>query len=96
MTGCKEIHSPTILHFLDNKFIPNHEYFNAILNNNYSFASTKVIMFIDHGYDLTYDQLLDTIHHKVKNNSIDRLNFNFDDAFVKTCVEQIFILILTK
>jgi len=109
--ACSGHHLDTVAHFLDNKFVPKVEHFNAALNMHCNFndyggqlenqeikIKNKMInMFIEYGYDFTYDCLLLTIQSHITINSIDKFNFNYDDdTFMQTCHDSKFYPYLDK
>jgi hypothetical protein len=86
--ACVGCHLETIAHFLDNKFMPKIEHFKASLMRGDIDNRTKIInLFIEYGYNLTYECLLLTIKSRVIINSIDNYNFNYDDdKFIFACI----------
>jgi hypothetical protein len=93
LSACKCLHQKTILHFFDNKFIPTTKYFNYVLHVNTYYSKIKeniINDFLNFGYMLTYNELLLTILKKIKINSINKFNFEYDERFYDACAQANF------
>lgn len=92
--ACHTLNSELIDKFLDNKCIPTKNQYDIVINSSeYMTEEIKksiIKKFVDYGYEITYDDLLLTIKHKIKFNWLDISKFNFDKKFTDLCCEHEF------
>jgi len=75
------------------KLTPNKECFKALFDSYHSYNSTKestevanlIDMLVQHGYIVTYDDVITALEHKCKINNIKRFNIKFDGKFLEKC-----------
>lgn len=61
--------------------------YNRLKNscNNNAESSKSIQLFIDYGYNLTYENLLDALKYNIIINNIENYNFVFDSKYLEIC-----------
>jgi hypothetical protein len=90
VSACKSLNYDAILFVINNGIKPNEKCFNAIISSqcksNEKDVKTKLIdVIIDHGYKITYDNVVSATYEHITINNLKNMNITFNDDFSEVC-----------